>query len=424
MTLTVTLNFSSFQKMKDIQANEGDFYSLSRYFAYIKVGSLLENKKQIDNNSFFNCLALNPRKQKTNTKLCKKIKYSLLNDENFCYLNKGILFSVKTIKSDPLSNLLSFTLEDENLHGNIDGGHTLKIIFELSDNEIAKIKDKFVFVEFITGIKDSEIAKNLSDSRNSVIPLDNASILNFLNKYEEIKEVFSYPNKSLSKIKDRIAYGKNDKLDLPKNIKKIDVSFVINVMNLFNKTIFNNFSSFNAKWTYRTCSTQAESETKFHEKYSDTALKGDLMKKIDIWDNIFLLWDQIEIDILNMLSGNSKKSKLLYDKSFLKRSSNPQKTTFYGKDLLKCNGYFYKPSKSFVFSILCCFNYLIDEDGNVWKINPLIFWNQINKQLFEKFYEIVSNDEVNNANKFGKTPRYWNVLWIYTKNLLQKIVNN
>ena len=69
------------------------------------------------------------------SKVAKEIKHSLLNvDGYFHLLNRGITVSVASAAYDNKTERLRLELDKPDLHGNIDGGHTQRVIRETVGN--------------------------------------------------------------------------------------------------------------------------------------------------------------------------------------------------------------------------------------------------------------------------------------------------
>src|SRR4051794_11703693 len=73
----------------------------------------------------------NPREQNTKSTVAKKIRESLLqHDGNFHLLNRGITLSVANAAYDNKTERLRLDLDVRGVHGNVDGGHTQRVIRE------------------------------------------------------------------------------------------------------------------------------------------------------------------------------------------------------------------------------------------------------------------------------------------------------
>lgn len=76
----------------------------------------------------------NPRKQNIRSGVAKKIKTSLLENRDFHLLNRGLLFSAQDVTYNNYDNTMKLVFSDPEFHGNVDGGHTLRVILENRDD--------------------------------------------------------------------------------------------------------------------------------------------------------------------------------------------------------------------------------------------------------------------------------------------------
>ena len=70
----------------------------------------------------------NPRDQKMTTDVAKTIIASLAENDDFHELNRGLLFSAESVRYDNRDETLTVEMNNDDIHGNIDGGHTLSLI--------------------------------------------------------------------------------------------------------------------------------------------------------------------------------------------------------------------------------------------------------------------------------------------------------
>ena len=119
------LNF----KTKSFRKIPNPFYNIDNYMdnseMYIMICDVKDIPKDIP-------MDTNPREQKLTTAVAKKIRTSLINERsnNFYLLNRGLTISAKSVKYDNKNDLVTIEFEDNEVHGDIDGGHTYKIILE------------------------------------------------------------------------------------------------------------------------------------------------------------------------------------------------------------------------------------------------------------------------------------------------------
>ena len=163
-------------------------------------------------------LKTNPRVQNMNTKTVQKIKEGLMTDNQaFHLLNRGIVLSAGTVKHDTVNGNLIVNFDDFEVHGNIDGGHTYKVILE---NRSKMNHEQFVKIEILTGIED--IFEDVAAARNTSVQVKDSAIAELKKKFEFIKDSISsepYAN--------NIAYKDNEDKD-------IDIKEIISILTMFN----------------------------------------------------------------------------------------------------------------------------------------------------------------------------------------------
>ena len=87
------------------------------YEAYVEIQKLPDNFP----------MKTNPREQNLNTKVSKTIRESINTlDETFHIKNRGIVLSAKSVSYDQKAKKMTIVMDDEEVHGNIDGGTPIK----------------------------------------------------------------------------------------------------------------------------------------------------------------------------------------------------------------------------------------------------------------------------------------------------------
>ena len=207
------LNFKtkSFRKVPNPFYNSDNLINNSEM--YIMICDVKDIPKDIP-------METNPREQKLNTAVAKKIRASLSNERsnNFYLLNRGLTISAKSIKYDNKNDLATIEFEDYDVHGDIDGGHTYKIILEEQEN--LDYGEQFVKIEVLTGVED--IFQELAAARNTSVQVQDKSIAELENRFDIIKK--SIENEPYL---NNIYFKENEKED-------IDVADIIAILNLFN----------------------------------------------------------------------------------------------------------------------------------------------------------------------------------------------
>ena len=160
----------------------------------------------------------NPRKQNIRGGVAKKIKASLVEGRDFHMLNRGILLSAQDVTYNNYDNKMKLVFTDSEYHGNVDGGHTLRVILENRDELDAG--QQYVKLEILVGVEG--IFEDLAAARNTSTQVQDKSIANLRDYFELIKEAIA-----TEEFKDRVYFMENDNGD-------IDVGDILAILNLFN----------------------------------------------------------------------------------------------------------------------------------------------------------------------------------------------
>ena len=178
-----------------------------RYFAQIPVDEI--HRARID-------YGPNPRNQNMETKVAEAIRETLKNESGwFLYYNKGIVLNAESAEYDNKTETLKVELKKdvddpwESPNGNLDGGHTNKVILDLIDGgEWANPADsklrQFVTVEILTGV-DPQRLSSLVGARNTNMPVKDLSLAVLGKELDWLLEIFNRAG-----VKDRIAWRQFD----------------------------------------------------------------------------------------------------------------------------------------------------------------------------------------------------------------------
>jgi len=147
-----------------------------KYVCYIKADSI---PKEIDQ-----WFGTNPREQKMTTSVARDIRNSLLRNSDFHELNRGIVLSVKNAKWSNDTKKLELMFENPEIHGNIDGGHTLRAILDAQKGNNL-LPDRYVFAEISEGLR-SPI--ELAAARNTSVQVDLKSIEELNKSFDVLKK--------------------------------------------------------------------------------------------------------------------------------------------------------------------------------------------------------------------------------------------
>lgn len=207
----------SFKKMEDpISKKEGHI----KYVCYVQANSIQEE--------ILEWMETNPRQQNMQTTVAKKIRKSLKENSNFHELNRGIVLSANEVTYDNKEEMVTVEFNDVSIHGDIDGGHTLRSIIELKKDKLLE-EDRYVFMEIFTGI---ELPVELAATRNTSNQVDFKSIQELEKNFEIIKEIVKDMN-----FADKISYKMYEQ-DEDNNRKTIDVREIIAIIMMFCQSVY------------------------------------------------------------------------------------------------------------------------------------------------------------------------------------------
>ena len=202
----------SFKKMEDPTSRESE---RTKYVCYAQAKTI-----PLQLNEW---MQTNPREQKMTTNVAKNIRESLKENENFHELNRGIVLSAEKVNYANKTGTVEIQLDDPQVHGNIDGGHTLRAIFELNEKQIMD-EERYVFMEIFTGI---ESPVELASARNTSVQVDLKSIEELQKSFETLKDIM----KDL-KFSNSIAYKMNEHYNV--HINAIDDREILNTLKKVN----------------------------------------------------------------------------------------------------------------------------------------------------------------------------------------------
>lgn len=373
-----------FKKMNDPVSN-GDGHT--KYVCYAQCSSIPDE--------FEDWMETNPRDQKMSTKVAEGIIDSLKQNIDFHELNRGIVMSIDKVTYDNEKKTAVIDMVDPTIHGNIDGGHTLRSILNLKRQGILS-DDRYVFLELFTGIISPV---ELAAARNTSIQVDLKSI-------EELKNSFNVIKKALSSLnfKDRVAYKMNE--HYYEDVASIDVREIITVLNMFNQALYPIKQKDGTIGEIQPIQSYTGKEISL-KKYLNLGKEDRELitkKMTPIIQDIFDLWDTIEKEFpikaaeANKRYGNKKYSKF-------------NKELIVGKTLFSQTDIKYLVPKGIMYPLVGAFRALIvvDEITGVygWRKSPLDVWNKIGGKLSS----IVLEEKADNPEIIGKSTNLWSNLF-------------
>lgn len=388
---TIRLIAKAFKKMEDPNDSSSGHI---KYVCYVKANSI---PQEMDN-----WFTTNPREQKMSTNVARKITDSLAENANFHELNRGVVLSAKEVKYDTSTKELLVFFEDPEIHGNIDGGHTLRAILDGNVKHVIK-ENRYVFFEIFTGI---ESPVELAAARNTSVQVDLKSIAELENSFEEIKDAF----KALP-FAHRIQYKMNEHYN-DDGISPIDIREIIAITAMFSQSMYpfktslglndlqpiQCYSGKEATLRKFLC---MDSKDKAQQKINrDTMVRN--MKPIIA--DIFKLFETIEAEFATAANAANKRYGT-------RKYSKFDDGNIVGKTLFEEQDLRYIVPKGLLYPLVGAFRALVvvDDKTNLysWKKEPLDVW----KAIGSKLVTIILDERTENPDVLAKNPNLWNNLF-------------
>ena len=338
----------------------------------------------------------NPRDQKMTTDVAKTIIASLAENDDFHELNRGLLFSVESVSYDNRDETLTVEMNNDDIHGNIDGGHTMNAIFQAQEHE-TDLGSRYVFAEFFVGITSPV---ELAAARNTSVQVDLKSQEELRKSFDSLKEILSpFP------FEQRIAYHMNQYYN-DRDIQVIDVREIITILNMFNQNLYPIMGPQGISGDSQPVQSYTGKEVslkRFLNQGKET--REEILKKMQpIVGDIFRLWDTVEREFPEMV----QKSKHYYGS---KKYSKYNKGEIVGQTMFQQTDIKYLVPKGILYPVVGAFRALVKVDPETgfygWKKDPLTVWDDLGKQIAT----IVWDEKEDNPEYMGKSRNLWSNLF-------------
>lgn len=235
---------------------------------------------------------VNPREVNTKTAVFKAITATLSqNPERFHERNRGITIVAKTLSFDDKKQEVVMELSDNELHGVVDGAHTLRAVLDAQETE-DQGESASVFFKCITGIEATEIAE-IAGGLNTSQQVDLKSLENLREHFDLLKLTLKGQPYA-----DKIAYKMNENLP-------VDVREVLYYLAVFDCSIYSDKLHPVALFGRKEGIVR-----RFAEQAADKEDAGDSFKiLISMAPEILRLRDLIEKKVLQRLDGRYKAGR-------------------------------------------------------------------------------------------------------------------
>lgn len=308
-------------------------------------------------------MTTNPREQNLTSSVAKAIAASIEQDSmDFHLKNRGILLSVKTAKFIPdqpnsKNGEVSLYFEDSSIHGNIDGGHTFRLI--LASHNKKDLPEQYVEFEVLVGLDD---ILPIAEARNTSVALDIRSMEEMKGSFDILKSIYSNTEINGDKFFDRVEMKMNQQLE---EANHIDIRTLISIILMFNQELYPNPAIGIGDIKDYPIQIYGNKEAALKKYLSlgngDTEKRNESIAQMTpILEDIVKLWDTIERELPLVYE---RKYKQL---SFTQRARNP--VSLFSNTPIK-----YAVPQAIMFPIIAAFRTLvtIDENGNYkWEDNP------------------------------------------------------
>ena len=383
---TMYVKENSFRKLDD------PFNDITKkYVFYVKICDVAEGIP----------MSTNPRDQKLTSGVAQAIKESLESNDGYFHLkNRGIVLSAKSCTYNNKTKEVTINFTDDMLHGNIDGGHTYKIV---CDHRNAGL-DQYVQFEVMTGVED--IIEKLAEARNTSVQVDEKSMAELQQKFDPIKEGLEGMT-----FFTRIAFKQNQQAfddDTNKKLKMIDAREVVAIINMFN---IDKFDALNHP--IKAYSSKAKmldlylEDPEYYRRY------------VNIMPDIFDLYDAIETEFATAFNETGGR----YGR---KKYSGYKDGNIIGTSKFGLQEICYKIPDGLIYPAVAAFRSLVifnsETNKYEWKngVNPISVWDKCKASMTSQIMNFASAIG-DNPNAVGKDSNIWNLAYMTV--LLQQGMN-
>lgn len=357
----------------------------------------------------------NPRDQNLNTDTAKAIIASLENDSvpYFHLWNRGILISADRITYDNRSGKADIYLDTPSQHGNIDGGHTLKIIVEcqrkVARGELKKMPNQYVEVEVIVGL-DSPVG--LAEARNTSVAVDLKSMEELRKSFDTLKDILEPCYIDGEHYIDRIEFHQNQ-MRSKKEKNPIDIREVISILNMFNLSLYPNtrnsvhpIQSFSGKEVGLERFLRAGLDKDASDEMCREEREKLLGQMANIIPDIFLLWDTIE---RHFTDASEQLGKRYGRKKYSNYDKDKRPPALFSNAQLN-----YSVPRGILYPLVGAFRALVEVDENGqynWAVPPQKAWEDTKADLVAAALA-TSEELANNPANIGRSPNLWNSVFM------------
>lgn len=403
----------NFRRFEDPFADGTQTSGPTKYRFYARVADVPEE--------LLEWMDTNPRDQNLKTDTAKAIIASLENDSvpYFHLWNRGILISADRISYDNRSGNAEIYLDTPTQHGNIDGGHTLRIIIEcqrkVAIGQLEKMPNQYVEIEVIVGLDSPE---GLAEARNTSVAVDLKSMEELRKSFNTLKAILDTCYIDGEHYIDRIEFHQNQ-MRSKREKNPIDIREVISILNMFNLRLYPNtrnsvhpIQSFSGKEVGLERFLRAGLDKEASDEMCREEREKLLGQMANIIPDIFLLWDTIE---RHFTDASEQLGKRYGRKKYSNYDKDKRPPALFSNAQLN-----YSVPRGILYPLVGAFRALVEVDENsqyTWAVPPQKAWEDTKADLVAAALA-TSEELANNPANIGRSPNLWNsvfmTLYVYT----------
>jgi len=352
---------------------------------YVAVVNIKDLPKELDE-----WRKVNPREVNLNSGVSKEIRKTLEeNPEVFVMRNRGVTLVVSRVEFKNQVNEIYLELEDKDMNGVLDGGHTLMNIRKYLEEQ-EDPSDAYVRLEIIEGVGDLDETVRIVDARNRSTEVKIASLENLLGHFDSLKKILDKEPYG-----EKIAYKENE-LTEDGTKKEVSIEDVLAYVLCFDSEDFDH-----QKHPIKAYSGKASVVKHYRDNIESMKkfflLAADILKLRDtIYEDLPIIWNSVGND-----GAGGKFGKLVGVKAL----KEPKTLAFTGRKTT------YVIPAGFIYPTLAAFRPLVlIRDGKAcWKEDPFKIYSSIREELAKKVAETAKR--TGNPNQMGKDPNFWEICY-------------
>ena len=357
---------------------------LRRYYAVVPVCAIPSE--------WANWLEVNAREATEKGKVPHAIRETLSErPEWFSAFNRGLTVVAKWVEYDNSTREITLRFDDQDFHGVLDGGHTLKAILDSREDLDGALQEGHCNVEIFTGLAEEDIP-SVVEARNTSKQVASKSLTHLQGRFSDLQDALG------DELVDRISWFENDDGEM-------DVRELIGILTALDP-------GHGTTPPVVAYSGKEQCLKQFRQRPEDyKMLYGIAIDALKMWDSIqFYLPSQYNQK--GPEPGTSGKFGRLTGVTHSPRK--PKWLPFIGKSTE------YSTPTGYIYPVLSAFRAMLVEENGLWTwgkgINPIqLIKDGVAADIFIRSVR-ESINTYRNANRTGKDIQAWNTAYLVAQN--------